>query len=163
MLLWRYFYFYSHFYFCGNVLTRANSRCFCEESEKERKNQEKLQRINIWNDANKKTYNDRIKEGYKYFYCENIDYFFEEVEELIEELTEWDIELQPLRIYVCDKMLPIIYAEDIIENATSEMDESAPYYYNKDELQKILEDYFYKDGYYNYVPNYNEGVNIELY
>lgn len=151
---------------CGSILTRLNPLCCCEDAEKERRNKKISNDVKVWNNSNKKTFDERLKEGYDWFYCDNIDVYFDDLETLKESLIDYDCydDKIELRIYVCEEIHPDIDASWVIENATDDMHDDAYELFDVNELQTILNDFFNKGNYYSITPNYKEGVVInELY
>ena len=159
--------------YCGSILTKTHFKCACQEAQQEERNKLELAHKALYDQATHITW-EEANRIYKCFYCENIDYFFYDMVDLIDRLTYIYKEdfiqdsntISNLRCYICEETKASIPdAYDIIERALEDGDcyETEPEDNDINDLQKVLNDFFNNRNIgITYVPNYGKGIKFKM-
>ena len=154
---------------CDKILNRGSSQCDCKQSNLERIQERYNKDLEIWNKANKISYEQAIKD-FVMIYIENYDKYLmtEELEEWIEDKedeAEQSIGREELRIYGTQSLDLSMDASNVIEDACSDLHEDARdniSVQDEEELQVLLNKWCEnnKQGTTSYYVDFNVGINL---
>lgn len=111
---------------CGKIFKRGTSQCDCEIVKQERLKERHNKDLETWNKAKKISFEEAC-EKYTMFYIDSHDKYInvDEFEEWIHDKNYEENELKSLRMYGTYIMDLSMDADDVIENACSDLHEDA--------------------------------------
>lgn len=159
--------------YCGSILTSQHYRCCCKESEQEERNKIEAARQKTYDNSTHISWEDACQQ-YACFYCDNLDVYFYDLGELINDLIdayEFDETniaqmqeiLSILHCYICEPVtIRTPNAYDVINDVIEDCVELEPEQKDVDDLQNLLTNFFNerKIGHNYYMPNYKISIKF---